>query len=204
MTGHHGERTNRPVALVTDDFRLYHKLVPVLESQGLRVVGLRPGDPVPPAVQVLLGGPADDPRSVPLRTDPDAVLLAIYTHLDAPNGYKRVIFGLDPGKVIGLAVVADGDWLLVAEAMSVPQAVDRVVAWTDGLAARSWEAHVGAGAPKVGRALLAALRARLPQAACMLVPEEDTTPGTPVTGSRHTDAAVHIALRRPRTPEPGP
>jgi len=45
MTGHRGARANRSVALVTDDFRLYHRLVPVLESQGLRVLGLRPGEP---------------------------------------------------------------------------------------------------------------------------------------------------------------
>ncbi|MCA1819678.1 MAG: hypothetical protein LC620_06485, partial [Halobacteriales archaeon] len=190
-------RKNRAVALVTEDFRIYHKLVPFLESQGLRVLGLRPGEPVPASVLCLIGGPPEDPRSVPIRADADAVLLSAYCRLDTATGYKRVIFGLDPGKVIGLAVVADGEWLLVAEAMSVPEAVDRIAAWAGGLAARTWEAHVGAGAPEVGRALLASLRARLPNASCSLVPEEDTTPGSSVTGSRHTDAAVHIALRRP-------
>ena len=198
MTGHMGARKNRAVALVTDDFRLYYRLVPFLESQGLRVLVLRPGEAVPASVQCLLGGPPEDPRSVPLRADPEAVLLSAHCHLDTAHiGYKRVIFGLDPGKVIGLAVVADGRWLLVAEAMSVQEAVDRVATWAGGLAARSMEAHVGAGAPEVGRRLLADLRARLPNASCSLVPEEDTTPGSPVTGSRHTDAAVQIALRRP-------
>lgn len=204
MTGPMGSRRNRSVALVTEDFRVYHRLVPFLESHGLRVLGLRPGEVVPASVQCLIGGPPEDPRSVPLRTDPDAVLLSAYCRLDTENGYRRIVFGLDPGKVIGLAVVADGEWLLVAEAMSVPEAVDRVATWWSGLAARSWEVHVGSGARAVGQALLGALRARLPAASCSLVPEEDTTPGSPVTGSRHTDAAVHIALRRPRTSEAGP
>jgi hypothetical protein len=200
VTGHVGARRSQAVALVTDDFRIYHRLAPFLESQGLPVLGLRPGDAVPPTVQVLVGGPATDARSVPLRGDPEAVLLSVRCRMDAPSGYKRVIFGLDPGKVIGVAVVADGKWLLVAEALSVANAVDRVVTWAQGLAARSWEVHVGAGAPKVGRELLAALRSRLPNASCSLVPEDATTPHSHVTGSRHTDAAVHIALRRPDRP----
>lgn len=204
MTGHPGARKSQQVGLVTDDFRLYHRLAPFLESHGVPVLGLRPGDPVPASVRALVGGPADDPRTIPVHQDPEAVLLSIRCHLDAPRGYRRVIFGLDPGKVIGLAVVADGKWLLVAEAMSVAKAVERVTTWADALVAHSWEVHVGAGAPSVGRELLAALRSQLRQASCSLVPEEDTTPGSHVTGSRHTDAAVHIALRRPTATDAHP
>ncbi|HUR64653.1 MAG TPA: hypothetical protein VM241_09245 [Candidatus Thermoplasmatota archaeon] len=200
MTGHKGERRNRAVALVTDDFRLYHRLVPFLESHGVQVLGLRPTDEVPAAVQVLLGGPAGDPRSVPLHDDLEATLLAAYRRLDRKPGrdsYRRVILGVDPGKVIGLAAVADGYWLLVGESLEVEAAVERLAQWAAGLAAPHLEVHIGAGAPRVGRDLLARLRRRLPEAKVSLVREEATTPGSHVTGSRHTDAAVHIALRDP-------
>lgn len=200
MSGFPGERRNRPVALVTEDFRLYHRLVPFLESAGLPVLVLRPGEEVPASVQALLGGPPDDPRSIALRDDDEATLLAVYTALDrrpGADGYRRVVFGLDPGKVIGLAVLADEDCLLVGEAHSVEAAVARVVAWASGLAARHWEVHVGDGSPTEGRALVATLRDRLPQAEVALVREHDTTPFSHVSGSRHTDAAWHIAMRRP-------
>jgi hypothetical protein len=200
VTGHFGERRNRQVALVTDDFRVYHRLVPYLESQGLRVLVLKPGDPVPASVRVLLGGPPGDPRSVPLREGPEATILAAYTHLDrkpGEKGYRKVTFGVDPGKVIGLAVVADGYWVLVGEERSVPAAVERLSAWAGGLEAGSWAVHIGAGAPAVGRLLAAAIRERLPDLPIHVVREEATTPGSHVTGSRHTDAAVHIALRAP-------
>jgi hypothetical protein len=200
VTGHKGERRNRAVALVTDDFRLYHRLVPFLESHGVQVLGLRPTDEVPAAVQVLLGGPAGDPRSVPLHDDLEATLLAAYRRLDRKpgrDGYRRVILGVDPGKVIGLAAVADGYWLLVGESLEVEAAVERLAQWAAGLAAPQLEVHIGAGAPRVGRDLLARLRRRLPEAKVSLVREEATTPGSHVTGSRHTDAAVHIALRDP-------
>lgn len=202
MTGFPGQRRNLDVALVTDDFRLYHELAPYLESNGIRVLGLKPGETVPPSVRVLLGGPEGDRRTVRLRADREATLLAVYSVLDdrptARAGYQRIVFGVDPGHVIGLAVLADGAWLHVAEARSPDAAVARLAAWSTGLSARSWEVHVGDGHPVTGRALVKALRTALPEARVTLVPEEKTSPFRPVTGSRHTDAAIHIARREPR------
>lgn len=202
MTGHLGARRNLHVALVTDDFRLYHQLAPYLEANGIRVLGLKPGKEAPTSVKVLLGGPAGDSRTVALRDDREATLLALYAALDerptARGGYQRVVFGVDPGHVIGLAVLADGAWLHVAEARSPAEAVERIAAWSTGLSAKRWEVHVGDGHPSTGRGLLPAVKARLPQARVLLVPEEATSPFRPVTGSRHTDAAIHIALREPR------
>ncbi len=202
MTGPLGARRNLDVALVTDDFRVYHEYAPYLESKGIRVLGLKPGEPVPASVRVLLAGPEGDRRSVPLRADREATLLALYSALDerptARAGYSRVVFGVDPGHVIGLAVLADGAWLHVAEARSPEEAVARVASWSTGLSARAWEVHVGDGHPKTGRRMLAGMKAALPQARVLLVPEQATSPFRPVTGSRHTDAAIHIALRQPR------
>lgn len=202
MTGHPGSRRNLLVALVTDDFRLYHQLAPYLEAHGIRVLGLKPGEEAPASVKVLLGGPAGDPRTVALREDREATLLALYAALDerptARGGYQRVVFGVDPGHVIGLAVLADGASLHVAEVRSPAEAVERIAAWATGLSAKRWEVHVGDGHPATGRGILPAVKARLPQARVLLVPEQATSPFRPVTGSRHTDAAIHIALREPR------
>lgn len=202
MTGHPGERRNLVVALVTDDFRVYHELAPYLEGRGIRVLGLKPGEAPPASVRVLLGGPAGDPRTVPLRPDREATLIAVTAALDerptARGGYQRVVFGVDPGQVIGLAVLADGEWLHVAEARSPAEAVEKVASWSAALTAKRWEVHVGDGHPATGRRLLPALKARLAQAKVLLVPEEATSPFRPVTGSRHTDAAILIALREPR------
>lgn len=205
MTGPLGARRNLLVALVTDDFRLYHELAPYLESHGIRVLGLKPGEDVPQSVRVLLGGPVGDPRSIHLRADREATLLAVYSALDdrptARSGqYSRVVFGVDPGQAIGLAVLADGACLHVAEVHSPGEAIERIAAWSTGLKAKAWEAHVGDGHPSSGRGLLPALKAALPQARVLLVPEEATSPFRPVTGSRHTDAAILIARREPRTP----
>lgn len=200
MTGPIGTRTDRPVALVTDDFRLYHRLVPLFESRGVPLLGLAPGDEVPPAVLVLLGGPADDPRSLVVRDDDEATLLAVLAALDdrpaAFGGYKEVVFGVDPGKTLGLAVVAAGVALLWGEERTPRNAVDRLRRWADGLPAAHVRVHVGDGAPEVGEAVQAELERRCPDWTVRRVHEEATTPYSATTQSRHTDAAILIALRR--------
>lgn len=199
MTGHRGARKNLPVALVTQDFRLYHRLAPFFESYGITILGLTPGEAVPASVRVLLDGPPADPRSVPLRDELEATLLATFAALDPRpgkrEGYNRVVFGVDPGQIIGLAAVADGETLLVGEARAVQDAADRVAMWASGLQARVWEVHVGDGAPEAGRQLVETMAHLLPQARVAVVPEEGTSPWFAVTGSRHSDAAILIALR---------
>lgn len=198
MTGHKGSRRNFAVALVTDDFRLYHHLAPFLESEGIPVLGLKPGEPAPASVRILLGGPPGDPRTVAIRPDSEATLLAVLQGLDprptARPTYRRVVFGLDPGRVIGLAVVCDGNVMLTAECLSVAEAARRLLAWRTGLSGRVWEVHVGDGSPSVGQQLVSELWDSF-QGAVLFVPEHGTSPQVPATGSRHADAAALIAMR---------
>lgn len=197
LTGFIGERTNRPVALVTDDFRLYHELAPFFEAQGVQLLGLRPGEPVPDAVRVLLNGPADDPRSVAVRADNEATWLAVAAKWDARAGPRRVVIGADPGETIGLAVLVDGMVYWTAEARGVDAALARLLAWRTGLAPDSWALHVGDGAAEIGFALSRGARKSWPELRVSIVPEAGSTPPSAVTGSRHTDAAIRIALREP-------
>ncbi len=197
MTGFIGERTNRKVALVTTDFRRYHELVPFFEQYGIQILGLRPGDEVPTSVRVLIDGPPSDPRSVAARDDMEATWLAVVAALDARrNGsYRRVTIGIDPGETIGLAVLVDGSVFWVQQVRDVDAAVARVAAWRTGLEARGWHVHVGDGAPAIGQAICAALQASQPDMHVHVVPEDASSPTAPATMSRHTDAAILIAMR---------
>lgn len=202
MTGHVGERRNRAVALVTDDLRTYHHLAPLFESHGVQLLGLRPDEEVPASVLALLNGPDTDSRSLPVLDDGEATLLAVLQRLDErptaaiPPGYSHVVFGVDPGDTIGLAVVADGAALMVAEAHDPEDAVRRLRRWQHGLVSTHWSIHVGDGAPNVGKLIHSASATHLPDAPCHFIHEARTTPKSPLTGSRHADAAIHIALRR--------
>lgn len=190
------------MALVTDDFRLYHELVPLFEAHGVPLLGVRPGERVPDAVEVVVGGAQDDPRCVALRPHAQATLLAVIMALDGRRAaraepYGKVVFGIDPGDAIGLAVVADGRPLMVDQVFAPEAAVALLVAWQSGLAARAWFAHIGDGAPMIGVRLEGLLHKHLDGVAVRFVPEQETTPGSPETRSRHTDAAILIAFRHP-------
>ncbi len=193
-----GERTNRAAALMTDDFRVYHELAPWFEHRGVQLLGLRQGEEIPPSVRVVLGGPPGDGRSAPLPTDTEAAWLLVCQGLDPRrNGapYHRVIIGIDPGATIGVAVLADGAVLLVAECHSVDEVVARMQIWKPSLRADTWAVHVGDGAPEVGDALADAAATAWPDATVTFIPEQASSPAAPATMSRHTDAAIYIAMR---------
>lgn len=205
MTGHQGERINYAVAIHTDDFRVYHELAPYFERQGIHLLGVAPDEEIPPAVQVVLGGPPDDPRSVPLRADREANLITVRAALDDRptarsghgGGYRTAVFGIDPGLTIGLALVADDLALLVAESHAPAEAVDRLEAWYTAVTADRITFHVGDGDPERGQQIVDRIRKALPDAPTHVVPEQGTSLPGPATGSRHADAAIHIALRKP-------
>lgn len=198
LTGFIGERTNRAVALVTDDFRLYHELAPFFQENGITVLGLAPGEPIPASARAVLGGPPDDPRTVPLHDEPEANWLAVMAALDPRRlgePYRKVTIGVDPGDTIGLAILADGTVFRVAECRE-PQDVERQIrTWMPALQAHAWRIHVGDGAPAVGEPLARHLARAFPDVPVATVPEEASTPTAPVTRSRHTDAAIHIAMQ---------
>lgn len=196
LTGYVGERINRAIALVTSDFRVYHELAPFFEAKGQTILGLRPGEPVPDAVQVLLDGARDDPRTVPLRADPEATWIAAMLALDGRR-IETAIVGVDPGQTIGLALLMGGLVFWACQVQDAHAAAQRIAAWHTAHPAAAWRVHVGDGAPPVGRAVRHAVREAVPAATVWTVPERGSTPTSAATGSRHMDAAIHIAMRTP-------
>ncbi len=198
LTGFIGERTNRAAAIMTDDFRVYHELAPWFEARGVQLLGLRAGEEVPPTVRVVLGGPPDDARSVPLPEDPEAAWLRVCQGLDARrNGgpYRHVVVGVDPGATIGVALLADGAVFIVAECHSADEVARRLLVWRPSLDAEQWSIHVGDGAPEFGEPLAQAVQKAWPDAVVTFTSEQASSPAAPATMSRHTDAAIYIAMR---------
>ncbi|MGB0652337.1 MAG: hypothetical protein ACPGQL_03970 [Thermoplasmatota archaeon] len=190
------------MALVVHDFRVYHELVPFLEEHDLPVLALAPGDHIPPSVKVLLDGPPADDRSVKLPIgDPEETLVAtraaLLGHPPGAPPFRRAVIGVDPGDVIGLAVLADDQVLVIGEEREPAAVAARVRSWCSVLAASAWAVHIGDGARRVANAVLDQLAFELPDAEVVLVPEHATTPYAVATKSRHTDAAIRIALREP-------
>ncbi len=199
---------------MTDDFRLYHDLVPLFAEAGLDLLGVAPGGArdVPDSVAVILGGDAGDLRSEPLKGDGETLLLRVLWRLDertrdtasgapakASRPYRRLVVGIDPGATWGLALLADDAPLRVQEAHTPDDAVAVTARWLAALPAHSRHIHIGDGDRAHTVPLLAGLRGACDDAWISLVPEDHTTPQSAATQSRHTDAAIRIALRHPQS-----
>jgi len=198
VTGHKGERSNRAVALVTDDFRsttassrswsrtasTCSACAPPTRSQPpcrcSSAARQRPAQPAAarrPGGDAALRAPAPRPQARPRR-------------LQAHRARRRPGQGHRPRRV------ADGKWLLVGESLSVEAAVERLAAWALGLAAPTSRSTSAPAPPRRPRP---AGPPRPPPARREGVAgaRGGHDAGQPVTGSRHTDAAVHIAMREP-------
>lgn len=173
---------------MTNDFRLYHELIPFFAAAGLPVQVIAPDDPIAPNIQVVLNGPQNDSRTIKvvhLETTLVRALLALQ-----PNG--KVVIGIDPGQVIGLALLRADRVLRVHQAHSINEALTHMALWKEATIAT---VHIGDGDPATGQPLLAGASQLFPGRA-FIVSEERTSPAAPATGSRHTDAACYIAMRK--------
>lgn len=183
------------LAVVTEDFELYHTLVSELRGRNVPVTTLEPGDSLPAETTTVLTGRSDTvqvPDDVDvIEVDPASPRQAIDSALaDERQGSDRRIIGVDPGTQPGIAVLEGGD---VVAAFQVPldQAADRIrEELADG---GDPIVRIGDGARLRGTRLIDALD----DVRIELVDETGTTPhlGTGTRGMGDILAAVNIAHR---------
>jgi hypothetical protein len=115
------------IAVATEDFGIYYELVRVLRALNLPFLSLSPCDAMPPNVGVVITTAPEEPRIqfrpclVVPGPDEKSVRMAVELAQEAltgKEGYENLIFGIDPGKRSGLAVLGDGTVIHTAESSS--------------------------------------------------------------------------------------
>lgn len=147
------------VAVVTEDFSLYHDLVVRLKRRGIPFASLSPRDPLPDDVGVILTSPAEaedlDFRPVvPTRGDLDDAIDQALKALAGREPAQVVAVGIDPGRSIGVAAVADGLVVSSARCGSVDEAVGRVRLLLQRHPAARQVIRIGHGAPTLRDVLI--------------------------------------------------
>jgi hypothetical protein len=140
------------IAVVTDDFSLYHDLVVRLKRRGVPFASLTPRDPVPDDVGVVITSPAEaktvDFRPVvATRSDLEDAIDQALKALAGREPAQVLAVGVDPGRTIGLAAVADGLVVATARCAGVDEAVNRVRLFLQRHPARRQVIRIGHGAP---------------------------------------------------------
>ncbi|MCX8176567.1 MAG: Holliday junction resolvase RuvX [Candidatus Bathyarchaeota archaeon] len=120
------------IAVVVSDGRLYYRLVEELKDRGLSFIAKKPGEKIPLTVKVVLTT-KDLEKYVKHHTivtvDEENIDESLAKALKIVKGVKvekceKLIVGIDPGKNVGFAVIADGVIVLTENFKSFHEAYE--------------------------------------------------------------------------------
>ncbi|MDX1813354.1 MAG: hypothetical protein R3319_01035 [Candidatus Bathyarchaeia archaeon] len=103
------------VAVATVQGKAYFLIVNKLKEKSIPFISLIPGETVPTEVKAVITTEQEKDRIRHERilvydgeTEPDGLTNELMKILRGKESYERIVVGVDPGEVFGLAVIADG------------------------------------------------------------------------------------------------
>ncbi len=194
------------VAVATVEGKAYFLIVNELREQNIPFLSLVPGEPVPAEVKVVLTTEKEKPlinhNKILVFTSEnelDNLTIAVKKILQGKETYEKIIIGVDPGGVFGLAVVADGKIIERANCFTIQEVINEVKKISKSLnfSLTNVLVKIGNGVPAY-KQLLEALDEALPSEVALEVVGEAGT-NRPVNrhsrGIRHISSAIRIAGR---------
>lgn len=180
------------LAVVTEDFSLYHDLVVRLKRRGIAFSSLSPRDPIPDDVGVVLTSDKEA-AAIPFHpivtagSDLDDALDQALKALAGRQRAERLWVGVDPGRRIGVAALMDGVVVATARCASVEEAANRVRLFLQRHPAKRQVVRIGHGAPTVRNVLLHRLQT-------LGVPIEIVDETSTTRDVAHPDVTAAIAI----------
>jgi hypothetical protein len=198
------------IAVATVSGRAYYELVKELKRQGLSFLSLKPWDPVPLDIKVVIttrdeSHQISHPQILPFEqgSNPESVVDKAILIVQGKQGYEKVVVGVDPGKTYGIAILGDNKVLETLTASNIEEASRLVVDSLKRFPAEVRVVRVGNGPPEYTKTLLNSLDENLPEETLMeIVSEVGTSRLTNKSANRRVlrDAvsAIKIAGRNGR------
>jgi hypothetical protein len=180
------------VAVVTVSGKAYFLIVNELRERNMAFLSLIPGDPVPAEVKVVITTEKEKHLVNHERilvfdseTEPDTVVNEAVKILQGKESYEKIVVGIDPGEVFGLAVVADGKVNETINCFSVQEVLNKIKKITKNITISSTvvSVKIGSGVPAY-KNLLETLDDALPPEVILEVVGEAGT-------NRHIDENKH-------------
>ncbi|PVX25992.1 MAG: hypothetical protein CW691_02850 [Candidatus Bathyarchaeum sp.] len=170
------------IAVATVNGRAYYALVTELQRKRLPFLSLKPWDPVPIGIKVVLTTKEESkqishPKIILFgqESTPESVVDEAILAIDGKQGYEKVVVGLDPGKTCGIAIICDNKVLETMTTSNIEDAAHLIVGSMKRFSADVRLVRVGDGAPEYTKTLLSYLDADLPKDALVEVVREAGT-----------------------------
>jgi predicted RNase H-like nuclease (RuvC/YqgF family) len=159
------------IAVATISGKAYYLIVSVLKRKGISFLSLAPDETVPIGVLAVITTEQEQQlinhdKILVYREGMDAEVLVndVLRVVQGKEYYDRVIIGIDPGEVFGLAVLADGKVIETENCFSINDTVGKVKSTLESLGRTpigSISVKIGDGVPACKEKLLRALDAAL-------------------------------------------
>lgn len=198
------------IAVATISGKTYYLIVNELKKMNLSFISLTPYEPIPIEIKVVITTEKEFPlinheKVLVFKngTAPQALINQALQYIEEKSSYEKIVIGVDPGEVLGLAVLADGKVVKTGNCFSIKgtlREIESILKNLEGVKASSIAVKVGNGAPEYKEKLLQALDHVLP---LNIVLESVSEVGTnrQVSESKHRrglrdiDSAIKIARR---------
>jgi hypothetical protein len=103
------------VAVATVQGKAYFLIVNKLKEKNIPFISLVPGETVPTEVKAVITTKQEKDKIsherilvYDVETEPDALTNRLMKIFQGKEAYEKIVVGVDPGEVFGLAVIADG------------------------------------------------------------------------------------------------
>ena len=170
------------IAVATVNGRAYYELVNELQRKRLPFMSLKPWDPIPANIKVVLTTEAEssqishpnillfEPQSNPEFIVDEAILV-----IQGKQGYEKIVVGVDPGKTCGIAIIGDKKVLETLTASNIDDANQQIVDSLKRFPADFRLVRIGDGTPEYTQNLLNLLDTALPENVLIEVVHEART-----------------------------
>ena len=194
------------VAVATVSGKAYFLLINELKERNISFLSFIPGEPVPTAAKVVITTEKEKPLIdhdrvlvYDEKTEPSTVVNEALRILQGKERYEKIVIGIDPGEVFGLAVVADGKVTETYNCFGTHEVLKKVENVVSAETFSLITVKIGNGVP-IYKELLAMMDSELPPHVVLEVVSEAGTDrpaknGSHRRGLRDIASAIRIAAR---------
>jgi len=121
------------IAVATVSGKAYYLIVSELKRKNTPFLSLTPNDPIPMEIKVVITTEGErhliNHEKILVYQDdmePEALINEALQILQGKEYYEKIVIGVDPGEVFGLAVLADGKVIETGNCFSVEETLDKI------------------------------------------------------------------------------
>ncbi len=171
------------VAVATVQGKTYFLIVNKLKERNIPFMSLVPGVTVPTEVKAVITTEQEKGRISHERilvydgeTEPDALADELVKILQGKEVYEKIVIGVDPGEVFGLAVIADGKVNETGNCFSIQEVLKKTenIIKTVDFSLTAVTIKIGSGIPTYKELIEAFDRALPPEVVLQVVSEAGT------------------------------